>query len=144
MEIIQQIGINQTAFIQFVIFTLTIVFLVKFVFTPFAHAAEQRENQTKGGEELAVELQKQAVDVAKTYEVKLREQTEKLKAIFDTHKKQASSEADLLVSKARTEAESLLESNRQQIEKNIQAVSQELKAQAPAVALSITQKLIGK
>ena len=144
MEIIQQIGINQTAFIQFVIFTLTVVFLVQFVFKPFAEAAEQRENQTKGGEELAVELQKQAVETAKTYESKLREQTDKLRSIFDTHKKQASSEADILVTKARSEAEALLETNRKKIEQNIQAVSQELKAQAPAVALSITQKLIGK
>lgn len=144
MEIIQQIGINQTALIQFIIFSITMLFLVNFVFKPYAQAAEQRENQTKGGEELAVELQKQAVEMAKSYEHKLREQTDKLKTVFETHKKQGSSDADLLVSKARAEADSHLEVNRKKIEENIHAVSQDLKAQAPAVALAITQKLIGK
>jgi F0F1-type ATP synthase membrane subunit b/b' len=144
MEIIQQIGINQTAFIQFIIFSIAMLFLINFVFKPYAQAAEQRENQTKGGEELAVELQKQAVDVAKSYEQKLREQSDKLKTIFESHKKMGSSDADLLISKARAEADGYVEANRKIIEQNILAVSQDLKAQSPAVALAITQKLIGK
>lgn len=103
-----------------------------------------REAQTKGGEELAVELQKQSVETAKVYGQKLREHTEKIKNIFDSHKKQVSTDSELLVNQARSEAENLLEQNRKKIEQNIQSVAQEIKAQAPAVALIITQKLIGK
>ncbi|MFP5518376.1 MAG: ATP synthase F0 subunit B [Bdellovibrionia bacterium] len=144
MEILQQIGINHTALFQFVIFTITLIFLSNVVFKPYAKALEQREQKTKGGEDLAVELQKQAAELQKDYEVKVKDLTEKMKNIFETHKSSAQKDSEVLVTAARKQAEQTVEENRKVISTAVSQASNDLKAQTPQVAMMITQKLIGK
>ena len=60
MEIIQQLGINGTALIQFGIFICAFFFLNLYLFTPYYKALEERENRTLGGEDLALEFQKKS------------------------------------------------------------------------------------
>ena len=144
MDIFGQLGINTTAAIQFVLFAIALVFLTKVVFGPYAHALEERERRTKGGEELAHEFQSKSVELQSTYETKTREVNAEIKAIFDTTKAAANKEYELSVSTARTQADKLVQTNREKISSAVSQAANELKSQTQAVAMAITTKLLGK
>ena len=144
MDIFGQLGINLTAVIQFVLFATALLFLSKFVFGPYAHALEERERKTKGGEELALEYQTKAVELHSEYEAKAREINLEIKGIVDSSKAAANKEYEKIVANARAEADQLIQKNRATISSAVAAAAGELKAQTSAVAMAITTKLLGK
>lgn len=142
MDIFGQLGINTTAAFQFVLFAISLLFLSKYVFAPYAHALEERQRRTKGGEDLALEFQNKSVELHSEYETKARELNGEIKGIVDEAKSQANKEYEALVTKARAEAEKLVHENRTKISSAIEGAAAELKAQVPAVAMAITTKLV--
>ena len=144
MDIFGQLGINTTAGIQFVFFAIALLFLTKFVFGPYAHALEERERRTKGGEDLALEYQAKSVELQSEYETKARDINNEIKTIVDAAKSSANKEYETLVSKSRTEADKLVQDNRTKISSAVATAAAELKSQTNAVALAITAKLLGK
>ncbi|UYL10562.1 ATP synthase F0 subunit B [Bdellovibrio sp. SKB1291214] len=144
MDIFGQLGINTTAGIQFVFFAIALLFLTKFVFTPYAHALEERQNKTKGGEDLAAEYQAKSVELQSEYESKIRALNLEIKNIVDASKSEANKQYETAVAKSRSEAEQLVSSNRTKIVAAVETASKELKSQTQAVALAITSKLLGK
>lgn len=144
MDIIQQLGINGAAAIQFAIFICTFFFLNLFVFTPYYKAHEEREKRTLGSEDLAQEIHKKSTELHSEYQVKAKEVTKKIKDIYDAHRSDALKEYDTLVGKARAEATSLLETNNQKIAQSIQATTAALRAETTNISVAITQKLLGK
>ncbi|UOF00409.1 ATP synthase F0 subunit B [Bdellovibrio reynosensis] len=142
MDIFGQLGINTTAAFQFVLFAIALIFLSKVVFAPYAHALEERQNRTKGGEDLALEYQNKSIELTSKYEAGARQLNAEIKTIVDGAKSAANKDYELLVSKARAEAEKLVHDNRTQITTSVQAATAELKTQVPNVAMSITKKLL--
>ncbi len=144
MDIFGQLGINATAAIQFLFFAIALIFLSKVVFGPYAHALEERERRTKGGEELAQEFQGKSVELQTTYETKSREVNAEIKAIFDGSKAAANKEYETIVSATRAEAEKLISQNREKITTSVARAATDLKSQTNVVAMAITSKLLGK
>ncbi|NUN05406.1 MAG: ATP synthase F0 subunit B [Bdellovibrio sp.] len=142
MDIFGQLGINTTAGFQFVLFAIALIFLSKFVFAPYAHALEERQARTKGGEDLALEYQNKSVELQSEYEAKLRDLNGQIKTIVDASKSQANKEYEVLVERARSEAEKHVQTNRTKISSAVTAAAAELKTQTTAVAMTITNKLL--
>lgn len=142
MDIFGQLGINTTAAFQFVLFAIALIFLSKFVFAPYAHALEERQKRTKGGEDLALEYQNKSVELQTEYESKARELNTQIKNIVDAAKSQANKDYENMVSSARTESEKIVIDNRAKITTAVQSAAAELKSQTTAVAMAITNKLI--
>lgn len=142
MDIFNQLGINTTAAFQFVLFCIALIFLSKVVFGPYAHAYEERQRRTKGGEDLALEYQSKSVELHSSYEAKMRELNNDIKSIVDSAKTQANKEYETAVSAVRAESEKSVQNNRTQLVAAVQAAAQELKSQTTSVALAITNKLL--
>lgn len=142
MDIFGQLGINTTALIQFAIYTFALVFLSKVVFGPYAKALDERQNRTKGGEDLALEFHGKAQELQAEYENKLRALNSEIKEIIDSAKSAATKDYTLLVENARNQSEQTIQTNRQQISESVKSAAAELKTQTTAVAMVITQKLI--
>jgi len=142
MDIFGQLGINTTAAVQFVLFAIALIFLSKVVFGPYAHALEERQRRTKGGEDLALEYQNKSVELQTEYETKTRELNSQIKGIIDAAKSQATKDYEALVAKARSESEKLVHDNRTKIAASVQGAAAELKSQTTAVAMAITTKLL--
>lgn len=143
MEILLQLGANQTAFIQFFIFIISISFLTVFVYAPYFKAYDQRLKQTKGADQVANETQEEAKKIELIYQARAKEINEKIKNVFDSSKAQATETASAIINEAKTSAADLTEKARKEIgiqktnaEKEIQNISQE-------VALEISNKLTG-
>lgn len=144
MDIFGQLGINTTAGIQFVFFAIALLFLTKYVFTPYAHALEERERKTKGGEDLALEYQAKSIELQTQYEAKMRDLNNDIKNIIDSSKSEATKNYEATVAKTRAESESLVAQNRSKITAAVEIAARDLKSQTQAVALAITSKLLGK
>lgn len=144
MDIFGQLGINTTAGIQFVFYAIALIFLSKFVFAPYAHALEEREHRTKGGEDLALEYQQKSSELQAEYETKLRDLNGQIKSIVDTAKTQASKDSESIVNAARAGADKLVEDNRLKITAAVSSAAADLKSQTTNVAMAITNKLLGK
>jgi F-type H+-transporting ATPase subunit b len=144
MAILNQLGINQTIFFQFVIFVIAYITLYFLVFKPYTAALNEREARTKGGEGLASELQRQARDLQTEYEKKARQINGQIKEIFDQYRAEASKETDVVISKARSEAQILVERARQQVAAEISQAENKLRDEVPMVAQVITAKLLTK
>ncbi|MBV2168996.1 MAG: ATP synthase F0 subunit B [Bdellovibrio sp.] len=142
MDIFGQLGINTTAAFQFVFFSIALLFLSKVVFAPYAHALEERQRRTKGGEDLALEYQNKSVELQTEYETKLRTLNSEIKTIVDSAKSQANKEYEALIANVRTDSEKLVQENRSKISAAVQTAAADLKSQTTAVAMAITTKLL--
>ncbi len=142
MAVLDQLGLNQSFFIQFLIFSFAYLALSKIVFAPYVKALEIREEKTKGGEDLAFEFQKKSQDLRNRYEAKARQVSGEVKTIFDEYRQQASHEYERIITKARSESQSLIESARQKVAIEINAAQTQLKSEIPLVAQEMTRKLL--
>ena len=143
MAILLQLGANQTAFIQFIIFIISISFLTIFVFGPYFKALDQRQQQTKGAEQVATETQDEAKKLESIFKAKAREINEKIKSIFDSSRAQASGAATAALNTAKAAATKMTDEARKEInaqktsaEKDIQTISQ-------SIATEISKKITG-
>lgn len=144
MEMLQSLGINATAAIQFVIFILTFIFLRTYVFSAYFQAYEKRNEKTKGGEELANEYLGKTSELQALYQTEARKVAAEINGIYQQKKGEALNEQESIVSQARSEAQKRIESSRVSIAEAVSSASGLLKGQVNNVALSITNKLLGK
>ena len=142
MDIFGQLGINTTAAFQFVFFVIAVIFLSKVVFGPYAHALEERQKRTTGGEDLAIEFHHKSVGLHSEYETKMRALNHDIKTIVDEAKALAGKQYETVVGGVRQESEKLVQGNRAKVAAAVQAASADLKSQTNAVAMAITTKLL--
>lgn len=144
MELLTSLGINSTFFVQAIIFILIFLFLKNFVFESYAQALNERMKRTKGGEELALDLQKQTETLKTEFEVKAREINSEISKTFEKHKMDASKEVDKVVGAARAEANTLLDANRATIAKEVSVAKESMKNEVPKLAEVIVGRLLGR
>jgi F-type H+-transporting ATPase subunit b len=144
MAILDQLGLNQSFFIQFVVFTVAYLALSRLVFAPYSAALAQRELRTKGGEDLAVEIQKKSDELRLQYETKARQVSGSVKDIFDKYRDEANKEYERIVSASRIESQKLIDAARQKVGVEIGDAKAKLKADVPVVAQEMTRRLLAK
>jgi F0F1-type ATP synthase membrane subunit b/b' len=143
LKILLQLGANQTVYIQFVIFVVTISFLTVFVFAPYFKAYDQRMQQTKGADQVAFETQDEAKKLEAIYKTKAREINEKIKNIFDESKAQASVEASKISNESKSQIAESTEAARLKILNQKQGAEKEITNISQDVANEIAKKLTG-
>lgn len=143
MAILIQLGANQTAFIQFFIFIISISFLTIFVYGPYFKALDQRQQQTKGAEQVATETQDEAKKLESIFKAKAREINEKIKNIFDSSRAQASGAASVVMNEAKNAATDLTEKARIDINAQKTAAQKEIQTISETIAAEISKKITG-
>lgn len=143
LKILLQLGANETMFIQFGIFVVTISFMTVFVFGPFFKAYDQRLQQTKGADQVANETQDEAKKLEAIYKTKAREINDKIKGIFDDSKNTAVAKVSDIVGAGKATigtstdaARAKINAQKSNAEKDIAQISQD-------VANEISKKLTG-
>jgi len=144
MGLLQALGINGLAIIQFGILLVIFLFLSLYVFGPYLRAAEERQTRTKGGEALADEYQQKTTDLQIRYQERAREIHGQIAALFQQSRSEAATEYERIVGKAREESNRLIEKNRLTIGEAVSVASADLRREATQASLAITNKLLGK
>ncbi len=143
MEILQQLGANETAFIQFILFVITISFLTTYVFNPFFKAYDQRLKLTKGADQVATETQDEAKKLEMIYQSRAREINDKIKAVFDSSKSEATNSAAKILNDAKVNVATATEQARQNIDAQKRQAQQNSQAIAEEVSTEISKKITG-
>lgn len=141
---LQQLGINGTFFIQFGLFVFVITFLSLYVFAPYTKAVEEREKQTKGSQDEAVELEKHTIELHSQYEVKAREVHGQIQDVYRQMRAEAGQEYEKTIQAARGESEKFVEQVRAQVKSSVAAARATLTKETPQIVMALTQKLLGK
>lgn len=143
MEILLQLGANETAFIQFLLFVIAISFLTVVIYNPFFKAYDERHKLTKGAEQVANDAQDEAKKLTQIYQLKAREINDKIKAIFDGSRQDATKSVTILIDAAKTEVTKTNETALSQIQAQKQTAGQQVKTVSADVSEAITKKLMG-
>ena len=141
---LQQLGFNWTFFIQFGLFIFTISFLALYVFKPYNEASKSREDQTKGSEDLATDLEKKSVELYTQYEKKARDVNSQIQDVYKLARQQVAIENEKVITSARQEATKVIEENRNKIKENVATVQAALQNEIPQIVQALTHKLLGK
>lgn len=141
---LQQLGVNDTVFLQFVIYIISFPLLHHFVFKPFSLVHEERQNRTKGSEQLSYEYQQKAVELQASYQQKVREVNQSIQEIFNRAKAEAIEDQDKIINTARAAAQVKMDENNKKLSSMISSVSEDLRKETSQLTLAVTQKLLGK
>ncbi len=143
MEILLQLGANETAFIQFVLFVLSIGFLTIYVYGPYFKAYDERLKRTKGADTVAKEAADEAKNLALIFQTKARETNDKIKNIFDLKKTEAGKLSTDILSEAKTTAEKSTAAARTNIENQKSKAQADIQALAAEISTQLKQKFEG-
>ena len=143
MEILFQLGANWTAFVQFVVFILTITFLTTYVFGPYFKAYDQRLNQTKGADQVAMETQEEVIKLGSIYQTKAREINQKIQQVFESSRADASGTANSILNDVKTKAAEQVEAARKQIQNQRASAEGDLARVSNDIAQEISNKISG-
>ncbi len=143
VEILQQLGANQSALIQFFIFAISIAFLTVFVFNPFFKAYDMRLQKTKGIEDVAKDTVEETKNLNLIFQSKARESNDKIRSIYDTEKNVANKAAEEIIKMAKAEADKLVSSSRAEIINQVAQSKSQVASLSQEIAAQLTQKFEG-
>ena len=143
MEILLQLGANKTAFIQFVLFVVSIGFLTLYVYGPYFKAYDERLKRTKGADTVAKEAADEAKNLALIFQTKARETNEKIKSVFDHKKNEAGLLSAEILSAAKTTAEKNIAAARVDIENQKTKAQVDVQSLASEISAQLKQKFEG-
>jgi F0F1-type ATP synthase membrane subunit b/b' len=143
MEILLQLGANKTAFIQFVLFVVSIGFLTIYVYGPYFKAYDERLKRTKGADTVAKEAADEAKNLVLIFQTKARETNEKIKNIFDLKKTEAGKLSAGILSDAKATAEKSAAAARVDIENQKSKAQADVQALATEISTQLKQKFEG-
>ncbi len=144
MAILQQLGVNQTFFMQLVVFLVGYLALHLFAFNKYTKAMFERQKHTTGGQFEAIELIKVTQDLNAVYELQAKKMNTEIKNIFDDFRATATKEHQTIIGKARAESQKLVEEARAKVVIEIAEATRKLKEEVPNVALAINSKILAK
>ena len=143
IQILHQLGANETVFIQFVIFCVTIAFLTVMVYGPYFKAYDQRLNQTKGADQVAGETHDEAKKLEVIFQAKAREINEKIKSIYEDSRKVATEQVSKIIDSGKGEVAATADQARSQIEAQKANAQKDVAQVSQDVATEISKKLTG-
>ena len=144
MEMLNALGLNHTAFLQFAIFSVTFFVLTFGLFSPFAKALEERQERTKGASAASEDLVNETNSLRQQFETKARSINGEIKSIYDENRSQGVKESEKILTTAREQANSIVEKARASVAAQVAEAQRKLKDEVPVVANAIAAKLLSK
>ncbi|MCC6276688.1 MAG: ATP synthase F0 subunit B [Oligoflexia bacterium] len=144
MDIIKQLGINSTVWIQLGLFLVSYLFLSTFLFRPYLKILELRKKRTTGSVEEASKLAAATDTLVMDYQGKVQSHNHVAAQIYEKLKSEGAREEEKLLNDARTKANSLVQETREKVVRDIKAAKESLKTQAPTLSRSIASRVLGR
>jgi F-type H+-transporting ATPase subunit b len=144
MEILTQLGVNQTIWIQLGFFIISYIFLSTFLFKPYRRNLEYRKKNTSGTVEEAAKLTSATESLAMDYQGRMKRHNEKAAAIYDQLKNEGHADEERILTQAREHASLLIEQTRTKINSDMTVAKEALRAQVPHLSSSIASSVLGR
>ena len=142
MEILQQLGLNSTYFVQLGIFIVLFTYLMRVYFKPFQQLFDKRYRRTVQDQEAADKLAKEASEKLEEYKRALSEARIEGRREYEEILSQAKKQEAEILARARNEAKSITQEAVAEMENQKAALQKELDASVNEFAKSISEKLL--
>jgi F-type H+-transporting ATPase subunit b len=144
LEILGQLGLDQTVWIQLGFFILSYLFLSRFLFKPYLRNLKYRKKNTGGALNEAAQLATITERLAIDYQGKMKKQNEVADQEYSKLKSAGAKEEEKLVSEARIRANKLLDETKKKISSEVTKTKEELRTQIPQISGLIASRLLGR
>jgi F-type H+-transporting ATPase subunit b len=141
---LQQLGLDQTLFIQFAIFAVLYLVLNYAFFRPFLKLFQIRHRRTVEDREAAEKMVKQADAKFAEYKQRLAEERQAAKRELDATIEQAKKEEAAILGVAREEARKITQEASESIGKQRDQLRKQLELDVELLARNISEKLISR
>ena len=143
IDILRQLGVNETLFVQLAIFIAVFSVLHTLVFRPYFSAYEKRKGATQGNAEVADKLINQTRELEASYQHKARELSAQIKSIYEKARLEALVEQDKIMAESRENTQRILEKARLHIEEETALAREKLNRETPEIGAAIADRLLG-
>jgi F0F1-type ATP synthase membrane subunit b/b' len=144
LNIIQALGIDRTLFIQLPIFLVMLFSIKAIAFNKYYECFEEREKQTVGGQEEALEFLKKTEELETTYQQKARALNTEIKGIFDARRLDAQKEHERIIVEAKDRVRSAVESGKSQIQGEFNKAREELLRDSKTIGRAIADRMLSR
>ncbi len=144
MDLLKQLGFDNTFFVQIIVFALVFFLLSKLFFKPFLQLFELRHRRTVSDQEAAEKLMAQAEAKLAEYRDRLSEERAKSRKEYEAILETARKEEAKLLSHAREEAKRLTQEAAESVTKQRDLLRKQIEADVESLAQSISEKLLAR
>ena len=144
LEILSQLGLDQTVWIQLCLFVFSYIFLSQFLFRPYLRNLKFRKKNTGGALDEATQLTALTEKIASDYQGKLKKQNELADEEYSKLKSEGSQEEEKLLIAARIRANQMLDEAKKKISSEMTKTKEELRNQIPQLSSLIASRLLGR
>jgi F-type H+-transporting ATPase subunit b len=142
--VLDQLGLNQTFFYQFVIFAVVFFALSSLFFRPFLSLFETRHRKTVQDREAAEKLMAQAEARFEDYKRRLTEERLAAKREYEAALDQAKKQEAAVLAQAREEAKKITQEAVESIGKQREQLKKSLEGEVDALARTISERLVSR
>ena len=142
LEILGQLGINQTFFIQFGIFFVLFLVIPNLFFKPFQKLIEERHQKTHADHDKAAQLVAQANAKMEEYKNRWSEERNRIRAEMEKTLAATKAEETKILAGARAEAKNITQATVESITTQTTQLKRALEADIEGFALQISETLL--
>lgn len=138
------VDIDNTVFLQLILFLFLLAVLNVFLFKPWLEIRERRTKKIEGAVAEAQSLRSRAHESAGTYDQRLAGAREQAMAVRSESRRAAEAEEATIVAQARREAAAELDVHKRALEQQAGSARAELGGRIDALAGDITAQILGR
>ncbi len=139
--ILAQLGLDQTFFIQFAVFTVIFFIIPNVFFKPFQRLIESRHEKTVADRERAEELVKQATAKLEEFRARMAEERTRARGEYEKAIAEVKAEENRILGAAREEAKKITQTSLEMIQSQTTQLKRSLEADVEGFALQISDML---
>lgn len=142
--VIEQLGLDQTFFYQFVLFWVVFLLLARLFFRPFLRLFEARHKRTVEDREAAEKLFAQAEAKFEEHKKRLADARLEVRREYDAAIAQAKKEEAVVLHAAREEAKKITHEAAESIAKQREQLKKSLEGEVDQLARTISERLVSR
>jgi len=142
IEILKSLGINETLFFQFGIFSIAYLSMNFIVFRPYLRAYNERVRRTLGSQKETQEILQQADQKEQEYKILVKKLNRVIKSIFHKLKMEAEKDSEKILLQAKKDSELQSKDLSEQLELSVAKARKDLKDHIPDVSNEIQRKFM--
>src|SRR5579885_2037149 len=104
MNVLTQLGVNQTLWIQLVLFLVTYLFLSQFLFKPYLRVIHARKKNTGGAVVEANQISTGAENLAAEYQQKVKQHHDEASSLYQKIRTEGVKQEEAVLTEARARA----------------------------------------
>lgn len=142
--ILEQLELNQTFFIELVIFAVFFTVIKHVYFKPFLNLIEMRHKKTVADREAAERMMAQAQLRLEEYKNQLVQERQNARKHFEEILNQAKKEEAKILSQAREEARKITQAAADSVTEQSETLKKQLELEVESMAQAISEKLLSR